>query len=261
MKEVVEIPIGKIKVGEHEQRLEKEDQDINSLAESIRRIGVLSPLMVRSDKDGFHLVAGHRRIMAAKLAGLTNIPCIMSNCSRNVENEICFAENFYRKNLSPVELACALADVLGKGEMTVSELADGFHKSEHWVRSMIAIGDWPVDVQEAIHNERLSVSAGSNLAVVTDDTYRAFLVKNAIEAGATARTTASWLQAWRAMQPASEAITSGPVAAGAPAQPIIPQAPCLACGEIFPVDRMSHVPLCGDCIKLIRQVPMSLVQQ
>jgi len=122
---------------------------------------------------------------------------------------------------------------------------------------MIAIAGWQADVLEAIHECKLSVSAASNLAVVTDDSYRIFLVRNAVEQGATARTTASWLQAWRAMQPQEEAITSEPAPAGPVSVPMVPQAPCLCCAQMFKVNEMSHVPVCGACIQIIRQVGMS----
>lgn len=253
MVEITEIPIGKIQVGEHDQRIEITDNELDGLASSISRLGLVYPLVVFEQDDRFLLVEGHRRLAACKRLGFKTVRCSITDSGRDRATEIAFAGNFFRKDLSPIELGCALKDTLDRDIMTVQELADGFHKSKEWIRRMIAIASWPDDVQEAIHNERLSVSAASNLACVTDDSYRAFLVRNAVEAGATARTTASWLQAWRAMQPASEAITSEPVAAMQDAKPLIPQAPCLACGEIFPVDRMSHVPLCGDCIKLIRQ--------
>lgn len=254
MTKIVEIPIGKIQVGEHEQRLDLGDEDIEGLARSIGRLGVLEPMHVKSVGDSFTVVCGHRRLRAAIKAGLEKLPCIVVDSEKGKEAETSFAENFFRRDLSPVELAAALKDCLANDVSTAKELAAGFHRSEHWVHRMVAIADWPADVQEAIHSEQISVSAGSNLALVTDDGYRSFLVRNAVESGATARTTASWLQAWRAMQPAEEAITAEPVSGVAPSVPAIPQAPCLCCGQIFPVNEMSHVPVCGACIQIIRRV-------
>lgn len=253
MSEIKEIPIGKIQVGEHEQRLEKEDENIAELAASIRKVGLLVPLIVRRINDKYLLIAGHRRLQAAKMAGLGNVSVVQRACSAAEECEVSFAENFFRKDLSPVELASALKDCLDRGSMDVKELAAGFHRSEHWVHSMIAICDWPADVQEAIHVGAISVSAAYNLACVTDDNYRIFLVRNAVEQGATARTTSAWLQAWRNMQPQEEAVSSEPVDGGPPPQPTIPQAPCFCCAQVFLVNEMSHVPVCGDCVQVIRQ--------
>lgn len=251
------IQIEKIQAGEHDQRLEIEDPSIAELAASIKRIGIINPLVV-VDVDGeLHLIAGHRRLVAAVMAGLSFVPCIVRASEKNVDVEITFAENFFRKDLSPVELAGALKDCLLKETMTVAELAAGFHRSEHWVNSMVAIAEWPDDVLAAIHSKAISVSAASNLAVVTDEQYRIFLLRNAVEQGATARTTAAWLQAWQAMQPPEQAITSEPVAIGSPQLPAVPQAPCLCCSQLFEVNMMSHVPVCGACIQILRTVGIS----
>lgn len=254
-----QIPISRIKVGEHEQRIDKEDPDTIELAASIKRIGIINPLVVVSDGDELRLVAGHRRLVAAVMAGLGHVPCFIRPSEKDVDAEISFAENFFRKDLSPVELAGALKDCLTKKTMTIQQLAAGFHRSEHWVNSMIAIAEWPGDVQEAIHNEKISVSAGGNLACVTEPAYREFLVRNAVESGATARTTAAWLQAWQAMQPPEEAVKAEPIPPGAPQVPLIPQAPCLCCSQLFEVNMMSHVPVCGACIQILRQVGMSQI--
>ena len=254
MEKMQEIAIGKIKVGDHDQRLDMHDEEINALASSIRRIGIINPIVVSDDGGDLRLIAGHRRLLAASLAGLQFVPCVVRTPQKEVDSEITFAENYFRKDLTPVELACALKDCLDQKTMTVKELADGFHRSEHWVHSMIAIAGWPVDVQEAIHDKEISVSAASNLAMVADENYRAFLLRNAAESGATARTTAAWLQAWRAMAPPEKAIEAQPVPAGPGQVPLVPQAPCLCCAQIFPVNMMSHVPMCGECIKVIRKV-------
>jgi len=257
MQEIVEILIGRIKVGEHEQRLDLEDEGIAELAASIKRIGLISPLVVVEVGDEMRLLTGHRRLVAARMAGKERVPCIVRSSEKALDSEISFAENFFRKDLSSVELAGAISDCIEKGTMTFEELAAGFHRTVHWVMRMKAICAWPADVLGAIHNEQISVSAASNLVCVTDDSYRMFLVRNAVEQGATARTTAAWLQAWRAMQPQEEAITAEPVDGSYKILPAVPQSPCLCCSQIFPVNRMSHVPVCPACVQIIRKVGTS----
>lgn len=254
MQKIREVPVNLIKVGAHEQRIESNDPDVAELARSIERLGVLVPIILIGDGDNFLIVAGHRRFAAAKQAGLTEIPAIIRDEEKAVASEITFAENFFRKNLTPIELACALKDCLDRETMKVEELAAGFHKSVHWVESMVGIANWPGDVQEALHMELLSVAAASNIALVTDDVYRDFLLRNAAESGATARTTAAWLQAWRAMAPQEEAITAEPVPGHHGQVPLTPQAPCFCCSQLFAMNEMSHVPACGACIKIIRTI-------
>lgn len=257
MSEIQEIPLEKIKVGENEQRLSCEDPETQELAQSIRRIGIIEPLVVVADSDRFCIIAGHRRFAAAKLAGLREVPCVVRKSEKGVDAEITFAENFFRKDLSPVEQASAIAEAHKSERMTVAQLADCFHRSEHWVQSQIAVCDWPPDVLEAVHYEAISVSAAANLACVTDDNYRGFLVRNAVEQGATARTTAAWLQAFRSQASPEQAIAAEP-APGAPVQvPAVPQVPCFLCGVVHLINEVSHVPFCGACIQQVRQAGLS----
>jgi len=249
---IMSVPIEKIKVGDYAQRLEVEDEGIEGLAASILRIGIVVPLSVCRKNGEYHLVAGHRRYVAAGRAGLAEVPCIIVDSEQEKSSEVAFAENFFRKDLSPLELASALGDCLKNKIQTADELARGFHRSTEWVRRMVAILDWPGDVLEAIHGEKVSVAAAHNLALVDDDAYRAFLVRNAVDSGATARTTAAWLQAWRSMQPMEVAVQTEPVSGRAVSIPAVPQAAFLAVGEVLRTDELSHVPIFDGCIRAIR---------
>lgn len=254
MEQIKEVPVEEIQVGEYEQRLAGEDSELDGLAASISRLGVLVPLILQKKGDSFQLVSGHRRLLAAMRVGLSVVPCFIKDSAEVNSSEVTFAENFFRKDLSQVELAGAIRDAYADGGLSIEELAAGFHKSEHWVRQMMAILSWPKDVLQLVHERLMSLSAASNLALITDDEYRNFLLQNAVVSGATARTTASWLQAWREMQPVSEAITLEPVGLGPSCAPAMPQAPCFCCTQLFEVDQVSYVPICSACVQIIRKV-------
>lgn len=253
MAEIVQVPIEKIEVGDHMLRAGGEDEGIMELAASMGRVGILVPLLVVRKGDDLHLIAGHRRLQAARRVGITQVPVIIRDDEPNTAKEISFAENIFRQDLTPIEIACGLKDVIDQGIMEFDELARVMHRSEHWVSRQIAMLSWPDDVLEVIQNGTLSVSAASNIALVDEDNYRQFLLRNATEQGATARTTAAWLQAYRASKPPEIAITAEPVAAGSPSTPAVPQAPCLCCGDVFRTDELAHVPVCAPCIKVIRE--------
>lgn len=254
MAEIKEVPIGKIQVGGHALRLEQEDEAINELAASIRRVGLIVPLVVYVDGDEFHLIAGHRRLHASIRAGLEKVPCCVRDYKEAARTEVSFAENLFRKDLTPIETAAGIKDTLDQGVMDVPGMAAALHRSEHWVHEQVALLTWPADVLEAIHGGWLSVSAGHNIALIDDENYRVFLLRNAHENGATARTTAAWLQAWRSMAPPEEALSRGPGPGGSPPQPALPQAPCICCGDVKRTDAMSMVLICSRCIRTIRDV-------
>lgn len=254
MAEIREIPVEKIEFGENVLRIEVEDEAIDELAESIRRVGLLNPLVVVPDGKGFRVVAGHRRLEACRRAGLRQVHCCVRTMAPDESSEIAFAENLFRQDLSPIETAAGIKDTLDQGIMDVPGIAAALHRSMEWVHRMIALLSWPADVLEAIHAGWLSVSAAHSVALIEDDTYRAFLLRNAQESGATARTTAAWLQAWRSMAPPEEAIESPPIPGEMRTTPMVPQAPCLCCSQVFRSDQLSHVPVCAGCIQAIRSI-------
>ena len=257
MQEVKQVKIEEIRVGAHALRATEDDEGIDELAASIKRVGVLVPLVCRDESGVLCLVAGHRRIRAAERVGLESVPVVIGNYSDAQAKEVSFAENLFRHDLSAVEVAAGVKDVLEQNIMSAEDLARSLHRSTNWVGRMVAMLAWPDDVLQGIHAGWISVSAGNNLALILDDTYREFLLRNAEDSGATARTTAAWLQAWRAMQPPEVAIASEPASAQVNLQPMVPQAPCLCCGEVYRTDELSHVPVCVACIKIIREVGVS----
>lgn len=253
MAEIQNIPIIKIEVGPHRQRSEGEDEQIQELTASIRRVGVLVPLIVGRKNDAFLLVAGHRRIVAATAAGLTDVPAIIREGTKAEVAEVSFAENFFRRDLSPVEQAAAIRECLDNGIMNIEDIAKGFNRSQQWITAQANMTTWAPEVLQAIHLKYISVSAGRNLAAITDGQYRNFLLHNAVENGATARVTAAWLQAWQLSRPPEEALSQAPVDGVVPAAAVVPQAPCLFCANVFRTDALNYMGVCGQCLADFQQ--------
>jgi ParB/RepB/Spo0J family partition protein len=211
-------------------------------------------LIVRPFGERFVRVAGRRRLAAAKKAGLSTVPCVVREVSDIVGRETAFAENLFREDLTPIETAVAISKAVEGGEADVQAVADGMRRSVDWVRRQLAMLEWPEDVLRAVHAGKLSVAAASNLACVEAPVYRAYLLENAVENGATARTTAAWLQAWRASVPVTQAVLSDVGPSGPAVCPVIPQAPCFCCAVVGRTDELSHVPLCARCIGRVRRI-------
>lgn len=246
------IEVKRIRMAEHEQRISEDDEDFASLVHSIGEVGLINALVVKPDGDNYTVVAGHRRLAAIRKLGYQHARCQVKDPEKQKDAAITFAENFCRRALTPLEQAGAIKDCYDQGIMSVEQMASAFHRSENWIAAQMAMVSWPADVLEAIHKKQISVAAASSLAMVDEENYRGFLVRNAVEGGATARTTAAWLQAWRANMPAMQAIEVEAVPEGQRIAPMVPQAPCLGCGTCFRTDQLSHVPMCQTCIQAIR---------
>jgi len=246
------IPLRSLQVGEHEQRLRYDDEAMTDLIQSIRQEGILQPLIVRPAGDKYLIIEGHRRRYAADCLGLPELPCQVRPDDAAGARRVAFITNFIRANPSPIELALAIGKASESGETALSDIAHALHRSVDWVKRQLALLDWPEDVLAAIHRGQLSVSAAAPLAAIDDETYRKFLLEHACANGATARTTAAWLQQYQATVPMHQAINADPLAAPTPRAPIIPQQPCFGCSTVHRADELSHLPLCVACIRRVR---------
>lgn len=228
-------------------RLEVGDDGFEDLVASIRRDGVLVPVLLVDAVEGFTVVAGHRRCAAARRAGLDEVPAMVVGAEEGLGWRGSFAENMFREDLSPLEQAAAVGDALASGDFDVDSLAAAVGRSRDWVDGRLVILSWPVDVQQAVHKGGLSLGGGFQLAQITDEAQRLMFINYAIENGASVRTCAAWLQSWRAGGGGAD---GGEVV---PAEPVVRTPPaelmteCVLCGEAKRCVELSYQPVCGEC--------------
>ena len=117
------LPVEKIAPNPYQPRKYFDENAINSLAESISRYGVIQPISVRQTSDGYELVAGERRLRAARVAGLSEIPCIIIKAGEKSSAQLAITENLQRCDLDIFEEAQALERLLSAANMTQSQLA------------------------------------------------------------------------------------------------------------------------------------------
>jgi ParB family chromosome partitioning protein len=251
-RKLIDAPINDIQIGEHALREVVQDESFDELCNSIRRNGIIEPLICEIRCEIMLLVAGHRRLTAAKRVGLDTVPVIIeSNPALNL-TEVAFAENMLRKDMTPVEISVALLKQVEECGKSVAELAHMLHKSESWIRYHLAMSGWPEEILQAVHSGGLSPSAASSLVLITDNEYRNYLLRNAVENGVTANVTAAWLQAWRSALPMEKAVEAEPIPGSAPQRPIMPMSVCIKCGQTHPPDAMAMVLACTSCIREMR---------
>jgi len=245
------VKITEIRDSEFQMRLSFEDQAFDELVESVRRHGVLVPILLENKGEYFSVVAGHRRFAAARKVGLSELPCCVLDSVEGQGWGYAFAENLFRKDLSPIELAGTIKDCLESGEWTVESLARAVGRGDQWVRLYRGLADWPEDVQVAVHTGKLSVSAAANLAAISDDVHRGMLVNYAVENGATARITAAWLQSYEVGKLTADPGTTEPVPGRSALEPVIPYTPCVICGEQFKMIDLHFTPICTGCSDVV----------
>ena len=172
----VEIPLDAIVVNQLQPRKVFEDDALRVLAESIRRFGVLQPVVVRrSDGDKpFELIAGERRWRASELAGKPTVPAVVRNSTEESSLVEALVENLHREDLNPLEEAAAFRQLLDDFGVTHSELGDRLGKGRATISNSVRLLELPADAQMAIVEGKITAGharallACSSLAQQTD---------------------------------------------------------------------------------------------
>ena len=144
-----------------------DDEALQELADSIRQYGVLNPLTVRLRCGEYELVAGERRLRAAKLAGLREVPCILVDASMEDSSLIALVENLQRRDLDCVEEASALRQLIRMFGLSQEEAARRIGKSQSAVANKLRLLKLPEEVLSALRSGELSERHGRALLRLT----------------------------------------------------------------------------------------------
>jgi ParB family chromosome partitioning protein len=133
------------------------ETELAELTASIKQSGVLQPVLVRRKGDGiFELIAGERRLRAAKLAGLEKIPALIRNVSDQESMVLALVENLQRDDLNPMETARAYQRMLGEFGLTQEAIAQKVGRDRSSVANMLRLTSLPNEVQQLVEADRLS---------------------------------------------------------------------------------------------------------
>jgi ParB family chromosome partitioning protein len=151
-----EVPVSAIRPNTHQPRRNFSEESIKELAASIREVGILQPLVVRSTETGFELIAGERRLRAAKEAGLDRVPVLIRQAAESESMEMALAENLQREDLNPLETAAAYQALMDGFGLTKEQLAHRLGKSRAAVTNTLRLTRLPELIREMVLEERLS---------------------------------------------------------------------------------------------------------
>lgn len=160
-KAIVEIPVDSIEANRNQPRVIFNEDSLKELAESIRSQGILQPLLVRSHPDNpdkFQVLAGERRLRAARMISLESVPCIVLEAEETQALEIALVENIQRSDLSPIEEARAYKYLAERFGQTQEEIASRVGKSRESVANTLRLLLLPEEILHAL--EAGSISAG-----------------------------------------------------------------------------------------------------
>jgi ParB family chromosome partitioning protein len=151
-----ELPVSAIRPNSRQPRNSFPEAGIRELAASIREVGILQPLVVRSTPSGFELIAGERRLRAAREAGLERVPVLIRQAGEKESMELALVENLQRENLSPLETAAAYQALMDGFGLSKDQLARRLGKSRAAVTNTLRLVQLPEGIQGLLGEGRIS---------------------------------------------------------------------------------------------------------
>ena len=165
---VREIEISRISRNPEQPRVQFDEAALDELANSIRERGVLQPILLRPDGEGFMIVAGERRWRAAQRARLHAIPAIVRDIDQSTIAELALIENIQREDLNPLEEAEGYKQLIKKHGHTQDGVAQLVHKSRSHVANLLRLLDLPEYVRQSLLQGDISMGHARAVAAAPD---------------------------------------------------------------------------------------------
>lgn len=188
--QVTELPLSSIEPNPDQPRQHFDEDALEELAESIRGVGILQPLVVRPLTEGrYALIAGERRWRASKLAGLTSVPVVVRNASEQDVLQLAIIENVQREDISPVEQAVAYRKLIDEFSLTQEQVAGAVGKSRVSVANALRLLRLPSEVREALTTKLITEGHARALLMCEDENALKSLFFRVVDEGLTVRDT------------------------------------------------------------------------
>jgi ParB family chromosome partitioning protein len=184
----MEVPISSLKPSPYQPRQEFSEETLGELADSIREKGVLQPILVEAGSEGEYLiVAGERRVRAARLAGLRSIPVIVRQLTPQERLEVALIENVQREDLTPIEQANAYRSLMEMAGLSQEQLSQRVGKERSTVANTLRLLRLPDEAKEAINSGAISAGHARALLALTNPADVLVLMKRIVDRGLSVR--------------------------------------------------------------------------
>lgn len=234
-------------------RASMDEAKLQELADSIRHVGILQPLIVTPIQDGaaaderaadaaasatpavvaqrYRIVVGHRRYLASGIVGLDELPCLILDRGRVTVAGAMFAENIYREDVTAAEEAAMFADLVEQYKYDEAALCRAVGKPPAYIYARLKLLDGCPEVFQANAQRKINFGVAQLLNTVQDLGYRRLFLNRAIEAGASLRQLKMWVDGYRESMMGAQPAAPQPDNAAHPAAVPAPALDCFVCGR------------------------------
>lgn len=230
-------------------RAEMDEGKLEELVSSLRQVGMIEPVILAARGDRYEVVAGHRRTVAARLAGLPVVPARVYPADHPSLRVIQAHENGRREDVNPVDEAIWFAELLERdcgGD--VERLAGLVGERLSYVLNRLELLELDEGTRDALRAGKIAIGVARELRKVTDPSYRRYYLEHAVKGGATVSVVCAWVTEWLNLQAATAGHPAQPVAE-AVIVPVEPHNPlrCYICEKVDPRFIPEQIPVHTHC--------------
>jgi len=183
-----EVEIALINANPNQPRSYFDEATLEELAASIRELGVISPVTLRKNDDGTYLIiAGERRVRAAKMAGLTTIPAYIKTAADEQVMEMALIENIQREDLNAVEIALSFNRLIEEYKLTQERLSERVGKNRATVANYLRLLRLPAEIQIGIKNKKIDMGHARALLSIDDTAKMLHIYEQTVQYGYSVR--------------------------------------------------------------------------
>ena len=229
-------------------------ESVEDLAKSISQVGLIEPIVVKRNGDSYEVIAGHRRLLACRIAGLAFVPCKIIEVNNEMVETLKVHENLYREDVNVVDEAHFIKNAMDKLKIDVDTMADLIGKSRTYVLDRLRILEFPDFLYNAVKDKKLKFSIALELFKIDNiDVLRQYTEYASLN-GVTQEVAREWVRRYKV----DSLATNPPTVEEVKQQAEIKDAPilkvkCGICGEELPLREAKIFYCCYECYKKISQ--------
>jgi len=226
-------------------------EGLEELAASIKKIGLIEPIVVKPVGEKYEVIAGHRRLLACRMYNISPINCIVKGNDGVDEDEIKLHENFFREDINEADEAEFYAYMLEKTKITIEELAGKVNKSGTYIRERLNLLRGDGRILEAVRDGQINAGVAKELNMITVDDTRLYYLRYAIDSGAKIRTAQEWRLQWERECRTQEVLDAGHTREELPT--LLPKYyyRCPMCEASTEINKIRAVSVCEGCYSTV----------
>ena len=202
-KEYFECDVNRVFPNRYQPRQVFSENELEELSQSIKQQGIIQPLVARNTEAGYELIAGERRLRAAKMAGLKTVPLVVKEVSDEKLLELSIIENIQRENLNPIEEADAYFQLITRFKLTQEQASERVGKSRSAVANTLRLRNLPPQIKSSIGDGSISMGHARALLAAANEKQQLMAWKRVMDKGLSVRETEALMDRLKAEKKSS----------------------------------------------------------